>query len=194
MPSADSIRELLVRRRVLLDGHFLLSSGRHSPHYFEKFRILQHPQDALEFCRLMAGSFSEDGVTAVAGPTTGGIIIAYQTAQLMGVKAVYAERTSGGRGFLRGMSLSPGDRVLVVDDVLTTGGSVRDTVEAVRRAGAEVAGVSVFIDRSQSPPDFGAPFRPVYRQEVVTYDPGQCPLCRQGLPLQKPGSNPLKYQ
>jgi orotate phosphoribosyltransferase len=192
MPSRDPIRDLLIKRRVLLDGHFLLSSGRHSPHYFEKFRILQHPGDAMEFCRAIADRFSGSGISAVAGPTTGGIIIAYQTAQLLGIKAVYAERTPEGRGFLRGMSLSPGEKVLVVDDVLTTGGSVGQTVEAVRRSGAEVSGVAVFIDRSPAPPDFGAPFHPVFRQEAVTYDPGDCPLCRQGLPLQKPGSSQVK--
>lgn len=192
MLSNEDIRELLIRRQVLLDGHFLLSSGRHSQHYFEKFRILQHPEDSLEFCRLIAAKFGGRGVTAVAGPTTGGIIIACQTAQLMGTKAVYAERAHGGRGFLRGMSLSPEDKVLVVDDVMTTGGSVRETMEAVRRSGAAVSGVAVFIDRSSSPPELGAPFYSVFRQEVVTFPPDDCPLCRSGLPLQKPGSSPGK--
>ena len=177
---------------MLLDGHFLLSSGLHSPHYFEKFRILQFPEEALEFCRLIAEHHRNTGITAVAGPTTGGIIIAYQTAQLMGVRAVYAERTAQGRGFLRGLSLSPRDRVLVVDDVMTTGGSVKETVAAVKRCGAELAGVSVFIDRSPSPPDLGAPFHAVYRQEVITYRPEECPLCLEGMPLQKPGSSPDK--
>jgi len=190
MLSPEEVRDLLLRRQVLLEGHFLLSSGRHSRHYFEKFRILQHPGDALEFCRIIAGKFSDRAISSVAGPTTGGIIIAYQTAQLLGVKAVYAERTPEGRGFLRGTALSPEDRVLVVDDVLTTGGSVRETVDAVRRSGAAVSGVAVFIDRSPSPPDLGAPFHSVFRQDVVTYPPDDCPLCRQGLPLQKPGSSP----
>jgi orotate phosphoribosyltransferase len=192
MPQPDDFRHLLVKRQVLLEGHFLLSSGRHSQHYFEKFRILQYPEETREFCQEIASRFSNSGVSVVAGPTTGGIIIAYQTAQLMGVKAVYAERTQEGRGFLRGMSLGPQDRVLVVDDVMTTGGSVRETVEAVRRSGAEVAGVSVFIDRSLSPPDLGAPFHSVYRQEVVTFAPQDCPLCLRNIPLQKPGSSPGK--
>lgn len=192
MRSVEFFREILVKRQVLLEGHFLLASGRHSRQYFEKFRILQHPDDSAEFCREIAEHFSGIGVTVVAGPTTGGIIIAHQTAQLMGVRAIYAERTPEGRGFLRGMALSPQDRVLVVDDVLTTGGSVRETVEAVRRSGAELAGTAVFIDRSDSPPDFGAPFLSVFREAVVTYEPGDCPLCRQGLPLIKPGSSPSR--
>lgn len=192
MRSADFFRDILVRRQVLLEGHFLLASGMHSRHYFEKFRVLQHPEDSAEFCRAIAENFLGKGITVVAGPTTGGIIIAHQTAQLMGIRAVYAERTPEGRGFLRGMFLSPDDKVLVVDDVLTTGGSVRETVEAVRRAGASLSGVAVFIDRSTSPPDFGAPFMSVFRQAVVTYAPDNCPLCRQGLPLVKPGTSPGK--
>jgi orotate phosphoribosyltransferase len=192
MRSDDFFRGILVKRQVLLEGHFLLASGRHSRQYFEKFRILQYPDDAAEFCRAISGHFSGRGVTAVAGPTTGGIIIAYQTAQLMGVRAIYAERTPEGRGFLRGMALAPEDKVLVVDDVLTTGGSARETVEAVRRSGAELAGVAVFIDRSHPSPDFGAPFLAVFREAVVTYAPDDCPLCRQGLPLIKPGSSPSK--
>ncbi len=190
MRSDDFYREILVKRQVLLEGHFLLASGRHSRQYFEKFRILQHPDDSAEFCRAIAEHFSGKGVTVVAGPTTGGIIIAHQTAQLMGIKAIYAERTPEGRGFLRGMALAPEDVVLVVDDVLTTGGSVKETVEAVHRTGAKLAGVAVFIDRSQSTPDFGVPFLAVFREAVVTYAPDDCPLCLKGLPLIKPGSSP----
>lgn len=192
MRSAEFFRQILVKRQVLLEGHFLLASGRHSRQYFEKFRILQHPDDSAEFCRDIAEHFSGRGVTVVAGPTTGGIIIAHQTAQLMGAKAIYAERTPEGRGFLRGMFLSPEDMVLVVDDVLTTGGSVRETVEAVLRSGAKLAGVAVFIDRSDSPPNFGAPFLAVFHEAVATYEPDECPLCLQGLPLIKPGSSPSK--
>lgn len=192
MRSVDYFRDILVKRQVLLEGHFLLASGRHSRQYFEKFRILQHPDDSAEFCRAIAEHFFGQKITVVAGPTTGGIIIAYQTAQLMGAKAIYAERTAKGRGFLRGMALSPEDAVLVVDDVLTTGGSVKETVEAVRRSGACLIGVGVFIDRSSTPPDFGVPFHPVFREAVVTYSPDDCPLCRQGLPLTKPGTSPVK--
>jgi len=194
MPSRDPIRDLLIKRRVLLDGHFLLSSGRHSPHYFEKFRILQHPGDAMEFCRAIADRFSGSGISAVAGPTTGGIIIAYQTAQLLGIKAVYAERTPEGRGFLRGMSLSPGEKVLVVDDVLTTGGSVGQTVEAVRRSGAEVSGVAGCIEvvrsgRLHRPQPRPARFRRTFPPGVP---PGGGHLRPWRLPPLPPGTAPAK--
>lgn len=191
MLSDKEIVDILIRRQVLLEGHFLLSSGRHSQHYFEKFRILQYPNEALAFCRQIAERFAGESIQTVAGPTTGGIIIAYQVAQLLGTKAIYAERTPQGRDFLRGMSLMPGEKVLLVDDVLTTGGSVRETVEAVRRHGGELVGIAVFIDRSTQALDFDVPLFSVYRQEVITYQASDCPLCRQGLPLQKPGSRPL---
>jgi len=191
MLSDREILDILIRRQVLLEGHFLLTSGRHSQYYFEKFRILQYPEECKIFCQQIAQKFSDRSIQTVAGPTTGGIIIAYQVAQFLEAKAIYAERTPQGRDFLRGMSLSPGEKVLVVDDVLTTGGSVRETVDAVRRGGGDVVGISVFIDRSAQAPDFAAPFFPVYRQEVITFPASDCPLCRQGLPLQKPGSRPL---
>jgi orotate phosphoribosyltransferase len=188
----QDIRDILIKRQVLLDGHFLLTSGRHSRFYFEKFRILQHPQDSQAFCGMIAENFKDAGVQTVVGPTTGGIIIAFEVARQMGLKAIYAERTPEGRGFLRGMSLAPGEKVLVVDDVMTTGGSVVETIEAVKRAGAQLTGVAVFIDRSSKPPEFGVPFLGIYSEKVETFDPNDCPLCKQGLPLAKHGSNPNK--
>ena len=192
MQSPDNVRDILVQRQVLLEGHFLLTSGKHSQFYFEKFRILQHPSDAQLFCQIIAEQFRGTAVDAVVGPTTGGIIIAFQVASMLGATAIYAERTAGGRGFRRGMSLSPGQKVLVVDDVLTTGGSVRETIDAVKRSQAELVGVAVFIDRSTARPEYGVPFHAVHREEVVAYEPEACPLCRQGLPLVKPGSSPAK--
>ncbi|MDI6739087.1 MAG: orotate phosphoribosyltransferase [Candidatus Edwardsbacteria bacterium] len=190
MLSHEQVRNILVKRQVLLDGHFLLTSGRHSRFYFEKFRILQHPADTSAFCQSIAEHFAKADINTMVGPTTGGIIIAFEVARLMGKKAIYAERTPEGRGFLRGMSLAPGEKALVVDDVMTTGGSVSETIEAVRRARAELIGVAVFIDRSPQPPDFGAPFFGLYREKVETYAPDGCPLCKQGVPLAKHGSKP----
>jgi orotate phosphoribosyltransferase len=188
----QKIKDVLINRQVLLHGHFLLTSGRHSRFYFEKFRILQYPQDTQAFCGLIAEQFKDAGIETVVGPTTGGIIIAFEVARQMGKKAIYAERTPEGRGFLRGMSLSRGEKVLVVDDVMTTGGSVVETIEAVKRAEAELKGVAVFIDRSSKPPEFGVPFLGIYSEKVETFVPGDCPLCQQGLPLAKHGSNPNK--
>lgn len=192
MPSNDEIKQILIRNKVLLDGHFLLTSGRHSRFYFEKFRVLQQPSDAALFCQTIAEHFKGTNVDTIVGPTTGGIIIAFEVAREMGKKAIYAERIPEGRGFLRGMHLSSGEKVLVVDDVMTTGGSVMETIEAVKRAGAELKGVAVFIDRSSGKPDFGAPFFSLYHEKVETFDPASCPLCKEGIPLAKHGSNPHK--
>jgi len=192
MPSNEDIKQILIKNEVLLDGHFLLTSGRHSRFYFEKFRVLQQPADAALFCRIIAEHFNDSDIDTVVGPTTGGIIIAFEVAREMGKKAIYAERTADGRGFLRGMSLAQGEKVLVVDDVMTTGGSVLETIEAVKKAGAELKGVAVFIDRSAEKPDFGAPFFSLYHEKVETFDPENCPLCKQGIPLAKHGSNPNK--
>jgi orotate phosphoribosyltransferase len=192
MLSNEDIKQILIKNQVLLDGHFLLTSGRHSRFYFEKFGVLQQPADAALFCQTIAGHFKGADIDTVAGPTTGGIIIAFEVAREMGKKAVYAERTAEGRGFLRGMSLARGEKVLVVDDVMTTGGSVLETIEAVKKAGAELKGVAVFIDRSAEKPDFGAPFFSLYHEKVETFDPGNCPLCQQGIPLAKHGSSPNK--
>jgi len=190
--SKQEIKDVLVNRQVLLDGHFLLTSGRHSRYYFEKFRILQYPQDSQAFCGMIAEHFKDHDIQTVAGPTTGGIIIASEVARQMGKKAIYAERTPEGRGFLRGMSLAQGEKVLVVDDVMTTGGSVIETIEAVKRAGAQLKGVAVFIDRSSKAPEFGVPFLGIYGEKVETFDPADCPLCKQGIPLAKHGSSPNK--
>jgi orotate phosphoribosyltransferase len=192
MPSNEDIKQILIKNEVLLDGHFLLTSGRHSRFYFEKFRVLQQPSDAALFCQNIAEHFQGTDIDTVAGPTTGGIIIAFEVAREMGKKAVYAERTSEGRGFLRGMSLAKGEKVLVVDDVMTTGGSVLETIEAVKRAGAELKGVAVFIDRSAEKPDFGAPFFSLYHEKVETFDSENCPLCKEGIPLAKHGSSSKK--
>lgn len=192
MPSNEEIKQILINNKVLLDGHFLLTSGRHSRFYFEKFRVLQQPADAALFCKTIAEHFKQTDIDTVIGPTTGGIIIAFEVAREMGKKAIYAERISEGRGFLRGMHLSPGEKVLVVDDVMTTGGSVMETIAAVKRAGADLKGVAVFIDRSSEKPDFNVPFFSLYHEKVETFDPADCPLCKQGIPLAKHGSNPNK--
>ena len=178
------LREELERRGAMLEGHFQLASGRHADLYIEKFRILQWPDVTGELCAEMAERFAHAGANVVAGPTTGGVILAFEVARRMGLTAIIAERKDEGPGreFRRGFQLGPDDRVLVVDDVLTTGGSVRDTVEAVRARGAEVVGVGVMVNRGASP-DFGAPLFACLNVEVASWDPDACDLCREGVPL-----------
>lgn len=173
---------------AVIEGHFLLSSGLHSPMYWEKFRILEQPHYTESLCRMIAANFKDKNVQLVAGPTTGGVIISYEVAKQLGSRAIFAEREGNIRVFRRGFEIKPGERVLVVDDILTTGGSVREVISEVKRRGGQVIGVGVLVDRSEGAVDFGVPIFSCHRTSVPTYQPEECPLCRKGIPIAKPGS------
>ena len=181
------MEKILREAGALAEGHFLLTSGRHSAVYWEKFRILEQPRYTERLCQKIAEHFRGSEVELVAGPTTGGVIVAYEVARQLGARSIFAEKQGDSRVFRRGFQIDGHHRVLVVDDVLTTGGSIREVVDEVRRRGAELAGVGVLIDRSEGEVDLGAPFFAAYRASVATYAPDNCPLCREGIPLVKPG-------
>ncbi|MFM9105889.1 MAG: orotate phosphoribosyltransferase [Chloroflexota bacterium] len=188
---ADALLEVLRDAGALKDGHFLLASGRHSGQYVEKFDLLRRPAATVAACASIARPFAGQGVDVVAGPTTGGVILAFETARQMGVSAAYAERASDGssrREFRRGTTFAPGSRVLVVDDILTTGGSVRETLAALAAQPVQVVGVSVLVDRSGGAVEFGVPLYPLVRLSIETWEAADCPLCRRGVPLVKPGT------
>ena len=185
--SNDDIGDMLTKAEVVLDGHFLLTSGLHSPRYLEKFRLLQYPEYTGRMCRMVADHFGESGVEVVAGPALGGVILAYEVARLLDVRAVYAERVGDGRGFRRGLSIEAGEKTLVVDDILTTGGSVVDVINAVRSGGGVVVGAGILIDRSGGGVEVGAPMYSCHRVEVPTYTAEECPLCRDGVPISRQG-------
>jgi orotate phosphoribosyltransferase len=172
---------------ALLEGHFLLTSGRHSPVYWEKFLVLQYPHHTEKLCRLISEHFQGQGVQVVAGPTTGGILLAYEVAKQLGLRGIFAESEGQKRVFRRGFGIAPGERTLVVDDVLTTGGSIHEVIAEVKRLGGEVVGVGVLVDRSQGEIDFGVPLFSCYRTPVISYAPEDCPLCAAKVPLIKPG-------
>lgn len=172
---------------AMLDGHFLLTSGLHSPVYWEKFKVLQYPYYTEQLCRLIAEHFKEYGVQVVAGPTTGGIILAFEVARQMGVKGIFAEKEGTERTFRRGFTISPGERVLVVDDILTTGSSVIEVIEAVNKLDGNIVGVGVLVDRAEQDIEFGVPFFSCLRSATQTYVSGECPLCAAGIPLVRPG-------
>ncbi|MCS6918864.1 MAG: orotate phosphoribosyltransferase [Fimbriimonadales bacterium] len=179
----------LERIGAVLHGHFLLTSGRHSDLYFEKFRLLEQPRLLTETVRAMLARIPNlSSVQAVVGPTLGGVVVAYEAARQLGVRALYAEREGDGRAFRRGSFLQHDTPVLVVDDVLTTGTSVREVLDLLQRHQAQVMGIGVLIDRSETPPDFGALLVSALRLPAETYAPEECPLCKQGLPLTQRGS------
>jgi orotate phosphoribosyltransferase len=184
---SEDLSGILRQYGVLLEGHFLLASGRHSAHYFEKFRILEHPELCETFSRMIADRFRDDNISVVCGPTTGGIIIAYEVARQLGTRCIIAEPADKGRKIGRGFQVNEDDRVLVVDDVMTTGGSVVDTLEALRGYPGRVVGIGVFIDRSGGSNRLQQPYYAVYGQPVETFSEQECPLCRNGIPLTKPG-------
>ncbi len=169
---------------AFLEGHFQLNSGRHSGRYLEKFNLLQWPRQTELVCRKMADATRDSLPATVAGPTIGGVILAYEVARQLELRGIIAERDEGGgRSFQRDFRLAPGERVLVVDDVLTTGESLRDTIAAVRGAGAEPVAVAVMVDRSAGAIDFGLPFFAATEVEMESYEPADCPLCREGANL-----------
>jgi orotate phosphoribosyltransferase len=193
MPLDPAEVERLFRESgALREGHFILASGRHASLYLEKFVILQRPRETVRLCSAIAEWARGVDVASVAGPTTGGVILAFETARQLGTRAMYAERKESGHGreFKRGAPLERGERVLVVDDVMTTGGSVRETIAAVREAGGAVPGAAVLVDRSGGKTQLGVPLHALWRLDLPTFGPKECPLCKEGVPTTHPGTTP----
>lgn len=190
MEQNDAIA-LYRRTGAYLEGHFQLSSGRHSTGYLQSALVLQNPADAAALGLGIAAHVKNLRPSVVLSPALGGLIIGHEVARALGVRAIFAERSGGpALSLRRGFSLSPGDRVLVIEDVFTTGTSTRETMEVAHAAGAQVVGAAAIIDRSGGSIDFGVPTHALARFEVPTYAPDKCPLCAQGVPVVKPGSRP----
>ncbi|BAF59985.1 MAG: orotate phosphoribosyltransferase [Pelotomaculum sp.] len=187
----DEIVAIFQKTGAMLSGHFRLTSGRHSNRYFQCALVLQHPDYSELLCRELAARFAGDGISVVIGPAMGGIIVSYEVARALGVRGLFAERENGVMTLRRGFSIEPGERVLVVEDVITTGGSVREVMEAVRKSGGTVAGAGVLVDRSNGAVDLGVRTEALLTAEVVSYAPEDCPFCKQGIPAVKPGSRKI---
>jgi orotate phosphoribosyltransferase len=178
------IDALLRSTGAVLEGHFSLASGRHSGIYVEKFRVMENPAATTALCGLIAEHFRDAGAQAVVGPAMGGVILAFETARHLGVRNVFAEKDASGKLYFdRGFAFEPGQPVLVVDDVLTTGGSVRQVLALVESAGAKTVGVGMLVDRTDGGVDFGVPFFACHNMPVESFPADDCPLCRRGLPL-----------
>ena len=190
--NSSEVERVFRESGALREGHFILASGRHSPMYLEKFQVLQHPVETERLCAAIASWAKALDIETVAGPTTGGIILAHEVARQLGVRAIYAERREGGAGreFRRGFAIRTGERVVVVDDIMTTGGSVQETVDAVRSAGGHVAGAAVLVDRSGGAADVGVPIEALWRLDIPSYAPAECPLCAKGVVATHPGTTP----
>jgi orotate phosphoribosyltransferase len=190
--AAASVESLFERSGALLDGHFLLKSGRHAGRYLEKFLVLQHPEIGVELCRRFAEVLAPYRPTLVVGPTTGGVLLSFETARQLGgaVRAAFAEPVdAGGRALRRGWPIAPDERVVLVDDILTTGASLVETVAAVRAAGVEPVAAAVIVDRSTAPVELGFPLHALGRLDIPSWEPDACDLCAAGVPLRKPGSS-----
>jgi orotate phosphoribosyltransferase len=189
MIERNRVEEILRKSEVLMDGHFLLTSGRHSDKYMQCARLLQYPWYAEELVKALAESFKDANIDAVIGPATGGIILAYEMARQLNVKNLFAEREEGKMTLRRGFTLPTDARVLVIEDVITTGGTVQEVIDLVREHNCTVAGVAVLVDRSMGRISFGVPLTAAYTADVVTWAADECPLCREGkMPAVKPGS------
>jgi orotate phosphoribosyltransferase len=174
---------------ALLQGHFQLTSGLHSAVYWEKFRVLENPPATEALCRQIAGHFRDQNIELVVGPTTGGVILAFEVARQLSVHGIFAEKDGDKRAFRRGFVIKPGQRILIVDDVLTTGKSVYEVIDAVNEAGGDIVGIGILVNRSDQDREFGYPLFSCLRTVTETFEPDNCPLCAAGIPLVKPGSS-----
>jgi len=184
---SDEAVELFRAAGAIKEGHFLLTSGLHSDVYWEKFRILQNPRITGRLCGLIAGHYRDQAPDLVAGPTLGGMVLAFEVARQLEVGSVYAEKDDLGRAFRRDFEISPGSRILIVDDILTTGGSLRETIAAADKLEGIVIGIGVLVDRSDKDLAFDLPVFSCLRSPAIAYAPDECPLCAKRVPLIRPG-------
>ena len=184
----QEVKDLLIKTNAIMEGHFLLTSGLHSPHYVEKFNVLQHPEYTQKLCEAMADKFKDAHIDTVVGPVTGGILLAHETGKALGTRAIFTERENGRMTFRRGFSLKPDERVLIVEDIVTTGGSIKEVIDVVKENGGIPVAVSMLVDRSGGKASFGdVPCTALLYMDVQTYKPEECPLCKKGVPMTKRG-------
>ena len=185
-------KEILARfkeTRALRTGHFLLRSGLHSDRFFQAALLLQHTGIAAELCALLARRFADAEVDTVISPAVGGIVVGQEVGRALGCRAIFAEKAGDSRLVLRrGFHIEPGERLLIAEDVITRGGRVQQTLDLVREHGGTPVGAAVLVDRSGGRATFGVPLESLAKMDLAVYDPADCPHCRAGTPLERPGS------
>lgn len=193
MVNEKRVIEVLKEAGVLKEGHFLLTSGRHSDKYMQCAMLFRNAKYSEEICAMLADEFKDDNIELVIGPALGAVQMAYEVSRTLKVENFFAERENGVMTLRRGFAVKPGQRVLVVEDVVTTGGSVREVIDLVKQAGGVVAGVGVIVDRTGGKIDFGAPIKSLLSMDIKSYEAEECPLCKAGeIELVKPGSRKIK--
>jgi orotate phosphoribosyltransferase len=188
----DEVLNIYQKTGALLSGHFLLSSGLHSEQYLQSALVLQQPDLATRLCAALAAHFKDMKVEAVIAPALGGVFVSHETARALGVRALFAERVHGELTLRRGFTIRPGERVLVVEDVITTGKSTKETMRVVQEFGGVVIGAASLVDRSGGKADLGVPYKSLVTLDVPTYTPEACPMCKAGSTPVKPGSRGLR--
>ena len=189
MLSRDEVLAIFKETNALISGHFELSSGLHSAQYLQCALIFQYPEHTSILCGELAGRFKNENVDVVIGPALGGIVLSYETARALNARALFGEREKGGQMVLRrGFTIEPGERVLIVEDVITTGGSVKELAALCGERGAKLVGIGAIVDRGKGNIDFGGRAESLLKIEIETFEPAVCPLCKEGRPLVKPGS------
>jgi orotate phosphoribosyltransferase len=190
--SRDEISSIFRETGALLEGHFILTSGLHSATYFQCAQIFQYPEYSEKLCRDIARHFQDVEIDLVVSPAVGGIIFGYELARQLGVRNIFTEREGGAMTLRRGFTVNFGEKILVAEDVTTTGGSVKELIKTVTNMGGDILAVTSIVDRSGGKVQFGVPYHSLFQMDVKNYDPDNCPLCEQGSQAVKPGSRDLK--
>jgi orotate phosphoribosyltransferase len=188
----NDILEIFEQTGALLKGHFLLTSGRHSEVYFQCAKVLQYPQYMVKIIEKITGNFKDLEIDTVISPAVGGIIVGQEAARQLNKKSIFAEREDKSLVLRRGFSIEEGERFLICEDVVTTGGSVFEVIDIVKQAGGIVAGIGYIVDRSNGKVNFGFPQYSAVSLNALSFPPDNCELCSRGLPLEKPGSRKVK--
>lgn len=184
----EEIMEIFTKTGVMKKGHFRLTSGKHSEKYLQCAQLLQYPNYTRQACQVLAEKFKEDKIDVVIAPAIGGIILAYELAGLLQTRSLFTEREDGKMTLRRNFQINPGEKVVVIEDVVTTGGSVKEVIEIVKEQDGNLVGVACLVNRSGGKVDFGVRLESLVQLEIETYEPDNCPLCAEGIPVVKPGS------